>query len=321
MLAVMAIRAAPGDPLAALRVGDHSEPGLPAGWLRVRVKAASINRHDLWTLEGVGVDPAALPIVLGCDAAGVTDDGRDVVVHAVIGDPAAGGGDETLDPDRTLLSERYDGTFAEWVAVPERNVIDKPRELSWEQAGALSTAWLTAYRMVFNRAGLPRQGTLLVQGAGGGVSTAAIQLAAAAGHTVYATSRSAERLARAVELGAIGLHAGERLPERVDAVIETVGAATWDHSLKSLRPGGTIVVSGATSGANPPADLARVYFRQLRIVGSTMGTRGEYDALLGFLLRTGVRPVIDSVLPLAGAAIGLERVRIGDVFGKIVLVP
>jgi NADPH:quinone reductase-like Zn-dependent oxidoreductase len=293
---------------------------VPAGWLRVRVKAASINRHDLWTLEGVGAK--RYPIVLGCDAAGLTDDGREVVVHGVIGDESAGGGDETLDPGRSLLSEVYDGTFADWVAVPARNVIGKPAELSWEQAGCLSTAWLTAYRMVFARANLPANGRLLVQGAGGGVATAAIQLAAAAGHTVYVTSRSEERLARAVALGATaGVVSGGRLPDRVDAVIETVGAATWEHSLKSLVPGGTIVVSGATSGPNPPADLARVFFRQLRIVGSTMGSREEYAGLLRFLVETGVRPVVDSVVPLRDAAAGLERVWAGEVFGKVVLVP
>lgn len=320
MLAVTAASAAPGDPLAALRVGEHPEPELPDGWVRVRVRAASINRHDLWTLQGVGTK--RFPMVLGCDAAGVTDDGREVVVHAVIGDPAAGGGDETLDPDVSLLSERYDGTLAEWVAVPARNVIDKPAALSWEQAGCLSTAWLTAYRMVFNRADLPRNGRLLVQGAGGGVATAAIQLAAAAGYTVYVTSRSDERLERAVALGAAaGVRAGGRLPERVDAVIETVGAPTWDHSLKSLVPGGTVVVCGATAGSNPPADLQRVFFRQLRIIGSTMGTRGEFEALLRFMLETGVRPVLDRVLPLSEAAAGLARVLAGDVFGKVVLVP
>jgi NADPH:quinone reductase-like Zn-dependent oxidoreductase len=322
MLAVTAVAAAPGDPLSAVRVGEHPSPAPPDGWVRIQVKAAGINRHDLWTLEGVGIDAGRLPIVLGCDAAGVTDEGREVVVHTVIGDAEAGLGDETLDPARSLLSERYDGSFAEWLTVPARNLIDKPTELSWEQAGCLSVAWLTAYRMVFNRANLPPNGRLLVQGAGGGVATAAIQLAAAAGYTVFVTSRSDERLARAVALGAAaGFRSGERLPSRVHAVIETVGAATWDHSLKALEPGGTIVVSGATSGANPPADLARVFFRQLRIIGSTMGTRDEFVALLRFMSDTGVRPVIDSVLPLADAAAGLERVWSGDVFGKVVLVP
>lgn len=324
MLAVSAIGASPGDPLAALHVGEHPEGDRlpPDGWLRVRVRAAGINRHDLWTLQGVGIDPARLPMVLGCDAAGVTDDGREVVVHAVIGDPAHAGGDETLDPGASILSERYAGTLAEWVVVPARNVVDKPAELSWEQAGCVSTAWLTAYRMVFGRANLPPKGRLLVQGAGGGVATAAIALAAAAGHTVFVTSRSDERLARAIALGAAaGVRSGERLPDRVDAVIESVGAATWDHSLKSLVPGGTVVVCGSTSGPNPPADLRRVFFRQLRIVGSTMGTRDELEALLAFLVSTGVRPVIDSVLPMAEAASGFSRLWAGDVFGKIVLVP
>lgn len=320
MLAASAVRAAPGDPLSALRVGAHAEPEMRAGWVRVRLRAAGINRHDLWTLQGVGIDPASLPMVLGCDGAGVTDEGREVIVHAVVGDPAAGGGDETLDPGGSILSERYDGTLAEWVTVPARNLVDKPPELTWEEAGCLSTAWLTAYRMVFHRANVPTKGTILVQGAGGGVATAAIALAAAAGYRVYVTSRSDERLERAIALGATaGIHTGGRLRDRVDAVIETVGEATWAHSLKSLKPGGTIVVSGATSGPNPPADLARVFFRQLRVVGSTMGTRDELEEMLRFMLDTGVRPVIDSVLPLSEAAAGLERVWSGGVFGKVVL--
>lgn len=322
MFSISAVRAAPGDPLAALRAGDHPDPEPPTGWLRVRVRSAGINRHDLWTLQGVGIDPSRLPMVLGCDAAGVTDDGRDVVVHAVVGDPAAGGGDETLDPASSILSERYDGTLAEWVVVPARNVVDKPAELSWEQAGCLSTAWLTAYRMVFHRANLPSQGRLLVQGAGGGVSTAAIALAAAAGYTVFVTSRSDERLERAVALGAAaGVRTGARLPDRVDAVIESVGAATWAHSLKSLVPGGTVVVCGSTSGPNPPADLQRMFFRQLRVVGSTMGTREELAELLRFMVEKGVRPVIDSTVPMADAASAFSRLWAGDVFGKVVLVP
>ncbi len=321
MFAVTVAAPSADDPLSALRTGEHPDPVVRDGWVRVRVRAAGLNHHDLWTLRGVGVDPALLPIVLGCDGAGITDDGVEVVLHTVIGDPAKGGGDETLDPERSVLSERYDGTLAEFVTVPARNVLPKPSELTWEEAGCLSTAWLTAYRMVFHRASLPEGGRLLVQGAGGGVATAAIQLASAAGYVVYVTSRDDTRLERAVALGATaGIRSGGRLPERVDAVIETVGEATWDHSMKSLRPGGTVVVAGATAGANPPTDLRRVFFRQLRIIGSTMGTRDEFAALLDFMARTGVRPVIDMVMPMVEASAAFARLHSGDVFGKVVLV-
>jgi NADPH:quinone reductase-like Zn-dependent oxidoreductase len=319
MLAVTAAAVSPDAPLSGLVYGDRPDPAPPPGWVVVRVRAAALNHHDLWTLRGVGIDPARLPIVLGCDAAGVTPDGDEVVVHAVIGDPDAGGGDETLDPRRSLLSERYDGTFAELVAVPSRNLVAKPAGLSWVEAACLPTAWLTAYRMLFTMSGLRPGGRVLVQGAGGGVATAAIQLARAAGFVVHVTSRDPVRLERALELGAhVAVASGERLPTRVDAVIETVGAATWDHSSKSLEPGGTIVVSGATSGDDPPADLRRVFFKQLRIVGSTMGTRAELESLLRFVDSTGIRPRIDGVLSMSEARTGFERMAGGDVFGKIV---
>jgi NADPH:quinone reductase-like Zn-dependent oxidoreductase len=284
----------------------------------VRVRAAALNHHDLWSLRGVGLKPEQLPMILGCDAAGVAEDGSEVVVHAVVADSADG--DETNDPRRTLLSELYPGTLAEEVAVPRRNLVPKPAALSWAEAACVPTAWLTAYRMLFTQSGLKPGGRVLVQGAGGGVSTALIALARAAGYVVYVTSRDEAKRARAEELGAhAALPAGARLPERVDAVMETVGAATWDHSLKSLEPGGTVVVAGATSGSEPPADLRRVFFRQLRIVGSTMGTRSELVALLRFLDVTGVRPLVDSERPLAEARAAFERLASGDSFGKLVL--
>jgi NADPH:quinone reductase-like Zn-dependent oxidoreductase len=259
-------------------------------------------------------------MILGGDAAGVLDDGTPVIVHEVIGDPAAGGGDETLDPRRTLLSELHPGTLAETVAVPARNVVPKPDELSFEEAACLPTAWLTAYRMLATKSGLREGYTVLVQGAGGGVATAAIQLGRALGCQVWATSREESKRARALELGAHEVfESGARLPGKVDAVMETVGEATWGHSLRSLRPGGTVVVSGATTGFNPPAELNRVYFLQLNVVGSTMGTRDELEAMVELLVRTGVRPTIDAVLPLREARAAFERLAAGDVVGKLVL--
>jgi NADPH:quinone reductase-like Zn-dependent oxidoreductase len=318
VLAVTAARIVPDDPLAGFELGDRPQPDPPEGWEVVRVRAAALNHHDLWALRGVGLDPARLPIVLGCDAAGVSADGREVIVHAVVvADPA---GDETLAPDFSVLSERYDGTHAEYVAVPRRNLVPKPPELSFGQAACLPTAYLTAYRMLFVRGGARAGDRVLVQGAGGGLATAAILLAHAAGIRVYATSRDEGKRRRALELGAhAALQPGGRLPERVDVVLETVGQATWAHSLRALEPGGTVVVSGATSGADPPADLRRVFYRQLKIVGSTMGTRAELVALTRLLVDTGTRPLIDEVIPLSRARDAYARLEGGDVVGKLVL--
>ncbi|WP_234375498.1 zinc-binding dehydrogenase, partial [Streptomyces sp. CB01373] len=222
---------------------------------------------------------------------------------------------------RSILTERYQGTFAERVAVPTWNVLPKPKELSFEEAACLPTAWLTAYRMLFTNAGVRPGDSVLVQGAGGGVATAAIVLGRAAGLRVFATSRDEAKRRRAVELGAVdALEPGARLPQRVDAVIETVGAATWSHSVRSLRPGGTIVISGATSGDRPShAELTRIFFLELKVVGSTMGTKDELEDLLSFCAATGVRPVIDEVLPLDRAREGFERLESGGHFGKVVL--
>ncbi|HET9657437.1 MAG TPA: zinc-binding dehydrogenase [Kineosporiaceae bacterium] len=319
MLAVYAARLAPDDPLSALEVGERPEPAAPDGWARVTVKAASLNHHDLWSLRGVGLPAERLPMILGCDAAGVDEQGNEVVVHAVISDPDHRG-DETMDPKRSLLSERYPGTLAEQVVVPRRNLVPKPPALSWEEAACLPTAWLTAYRMLFTQSGLQPGQTVLVQGAGGGVATALIALGAAAGLRVWVTSRDEGKRSRALELGAEEVFAsGDRLPERVDAVMETVGAATWSHSLRSLKQGGTVVISGATSGPDPKStELNRIFFLQLRVIGSTMGTRAELEQLLRFCEVTGVRPVIDSVLPLESARDGFARMASGDLVGKIV---
>jgi len=320
MRAVYAESINPETPLAGLVVGERPDPEPPAGWTRVAVRAASLNHHDLWTLRGVGITSEQLPMILGCDAAGIDEaTGDEVVVHSVI-NAADWRGDDTLDPQRSLLSEKHQGSLAEYVLVPARNVVPKPADLSWAEAACLSTAWLTAYRMLFVQSGLRPGQSVLVQGASGGVATACIAMARAAGFTVYATGRTEAKQARAVELGAHEAFAsGARLPERVDAVMETVGQATWSHSVKSLKPGGRIVVSGATSGAAPSAELNRVFFLQLQVVGSTMGTKAELADLIAFLRISGLRPVIDRVIALESAAEGLEAMASGDLVGKIVL--
>ncbi len=319
MFAVTAARIDADDPLAGLHLGERPDPSPPEGWTTVAVRAASLNHHDVWTLRGVGISADRLPVILGCDAAGVDENGHEVVVHAVIGDPGTAGGDETLDPTRSLLSERYDGTFAERVMVPRRNLVPKPAALSFAEAACLPTAYLTAYRMLFERSGLEPGSTVLVQGAGGGVATALILLGRAAGYRMWATSRSEAKRERAIELGADQVFpAGARLPERVDAVMESVGQATWAHSLRALRPGGRIVVCGATSGTAPDAELNRVFFLQLSVVGSTMGSRDQLARLLRFCEQSGARPRIDRALPLAQAAEGFAAMIAGDLFGKVV---
>src|SRR4051812_24996050 len=238
MFAISAGGISADDPLSGLVVGEVPEPVGPDGWVRVDVRAASLNHHDLWSLRGVGLSADALPMILGCDAAGVDEDGREGVVHSVISD-SSWRGDETLDPRRSILSERFPGTFADFVWVPRRNLVEKPPELSFAEAACLPTAWLTAYRMLFTRGRLAPGATVLVQGAGGGVATALIVLGPAGGLRVWATSRSEAKRSRALELGADAVfESGARLPERVDAVMETVGAATWKHSVRSLKPGG-----------------------------------------------------------------------------------
>ncbi|MCW2777728.1 MAG: molecular chaperone GroES [Frankiales bacterium] len=321
MLAASCVSQSADDPLSGLEVGDRPDPEVRDGWARVTVKAASLNHHDLWSLKGVGLAPDRLPMTLGCDAAGVTDDGTEVVVHGLVGDPSWKD-DETLDPKRTILSELHQGTLAEQVVVPLRNLVPKPAGLSFEQAACLPTAWLTAYRMLFTQSGAKPGDRVLVQGAGGGVATAAIALAKAAGLVVFATSRDADKRARALELGATEVfESGARLPAKVDAVIETVGKATWSHSMRALRPGGTLVVSGATSGPDPSADLNRLFFLQLRVVGSTMGTRTELEQLMRFLDATGTTPLVDEVFPLSRARDAFAKLATGDVFGKLVLTP
>lgn len=310
----------PDDPLRGLVIGERPDPEPPAGWARVAVKAASLNHHDLWTLRGVGITEDRLPMILGCDAAGIDEEtGDEVVVHAVINTPDWTG-DDTLDPGRSLLSEKHQGSLAEYVIVPRRNLIPKPANLSFGEAACLSTAWLTAYRMLFTKSGLRPGQTVLVQGASGGVATACITMARAAGYRVFVTARNEQKRAKALELGAHEAYeSGARLPRKVDAVMETIGEATYAHSARSLRPGGRIVISGATSGPNPPADLNRFFFLQLELVGSTMGTKAELNDLIQFLDATGLRPLIDRTIPLAEVESGLADMASGDLQGKIVV--
>jgi NADPH:quinone reductase-like Zn-dependent oxidoreductase len=227
-----------------------------------------------------------------------------------------------------MLSDKVDGTLAEYVVLPAANVLPRPAHLSAAEAAALGTTYLTAYRMLFTRAGLKPGASVLVQGAGGGVATAAIQLARAGGLRVIVTSRDEGK--RQAALG-IGAHeaietagAGKRVLELtdgrgVDCVLETVGEPTWRESLRALRSGGSIIVAGATGGGNPSADLNRVFWRQLQIIGSSMGTRAEMVALVRLVDATGLKPVLDETFPLEQTRAALERMEQGKQIGKIIV--
>jgi NADPH:quinone reductase-like Zn-dependent oxidoreductase len=312
MRAAYASATKPDEPLAALTVGEQPEPSPHEGWVTVDVRASSLNHHELWSLRGVGLTADRLPMILGCDASGVDPGGNEVVIHSVI--------DDSKDPRGfSLLSERWPGTLAERVAVPVANLIPKPAGISFLDAACLPTAWLTAYHMLTTRGRVADAEAVLVQGAGGGVATAAVVLAAALGKRVYATSRDEAKRSRIAALGATAVEPGARLPERVGVVIESVGAPTFEHSLKCAAPGARIVVCGATGGPFPKIDLRRVFMMQLEILGSTMGTAAELSALLNLCVENNIRPVIDSTYGFSAVADAFARLNSGDVFGKVAI--
>ncbi|MEU7923071.1 zinc-binding dehydrogenase [Micromonospora zamorensis] len=313
MRAAFASRFNDADPLTALTVGEQPEPTHPADdWVTVQLRATSLNHHDLWSLRGVGLTEAQLPMILGCDAVGLDPEGRPMVVYPVVVTPG--------DPRGvSILSEHFAGTLAERVAVPRSNLIPLPDGMSATDAACLPTAWLTAWRMLTTKGRVADADSVLVQGAGGGVATAAVALAVAMGKRVYATSRDAAKRERISALGATAVEPGARLPERVDVVIETVGAATFDHSLKSAAPMARIVVSGATAGHQPAVNLRRLFAMQLEILGTSMGTPGELYELLAFCSENEVRPVVDSVVPFSRVEDAFARLHSGDAFGKIVI--
>ncbi len=312
MRAAYAVAAKPDDPLSALTLGELPVADPPDGWVTVDVRASSLNHHDIWSLRGVGLPSDRLPMILGGDAAGVDPDGNEVVLYSVVPDSA--------DPrGLSLLSERYPGTLAERVSVPAENLIPKPAGMSFLDAACLPTAWLTAYHMLTTRGRSDQAEAVLVQGAGGGVATAAVVLAAAMGKRVYATSREEWKRERVAELGATALEPGARLPERVDVVIESVGAPTFDHSMKSSKPGARIVVCGATAGHQATVDLRRVFAMRLEILGATMGTADELRALLDLMAARDIRPVVDSTYGFTAVADAFTRLNSGEVFGKVTI--
>lgn len=321
MRAAVAVRIDERDPISAVELTDSWPlPEAAPGQVRIGVAATTVNRHDLWVLRGVGVKPDSFPRILGCDITGWDPDGNEVMVTGAFADPDAGQGDETLDPKRSLVSETLPGSFAEYTIVPRRNVIPKPERLTFQEAACLNVGWSTTYRALFTRGGAKPGERLLIQGAGGAVATAAIAMARAAGLHVTVTSRSADKRSRALALGAHeAIPTGERLREPVDLVLETVGAATFKHSLRSVRPGGRIITSGATTGSDLPLELPRIFYHQVSIIGATSATRSETLRMLRFMEAADLRPVIDSVYPLERIVDAFLRMQAPDLFGNVVV--
>lgn len=321
MRAVYATGPRPDDPLGAVAVGQRPTPREPPGWTTVQVHAVSLNWHDVATLRGIGIATTRFPMILGCDGAGVDADGNRVLIYPVL-EAADWIGEDTLSPTRVLLTERHDGTMAELVSVPRRNLLPLPEWLTFAEGACLGAAWLTAYRMLFTRSSLRPGDTVLIQGCGGGLAQALVSLARLGGFRVWATGRHPASMQTALDLGAHEVFGtGSALPHPVDAVMDSVGRATWQHSLEALRSGGTLVLAGVTSGDNPPALLSRTFFLQLSVVGVFAGTRQELCRLLDLLELSKVRPRIDREYPLADAPLALAKIVAGDVNGKLIVLP
>lgn len=322
--------------------GDRPDPEPGPGEVRVRLKTAALNHLDLFVLQGIPGIPIGLPHIGGADGAGVVD----LVGPGVIGvetgsevvfDPGLScgrcefclAGEQSLCVSFGVLGEHSDGTFAESVIVSAEALAPKPGHLSWEESAAFGLAHLTAWRMLINRGALRAGETVLIHGIGGGVSTACLQLAKLAGARVIATSRSEDKLRRASELGADEvLPADDQVARAVrgltgkrgaDVVVDSVGEATWMQSLKAAAKGGRIVTCGATSGPNPAEEIRLIFWNQLSIIGSTMGSRGDWKQMVSTIEANGLKPVIDDVFPLQEGRSAYQRMERAEQFAKIVL--
>ena len=300
-----------------LRYEDAPDPEPADGEVLVSLRAASLNHLDIWIRKGLPSVPK--PRILGADGAGIREDtGEQVVIN-----PGLEHGDRIL-----VIGEHMDGTHAQLVAVPEGNVYPIPEGLSFEEAAAFPLVFETAYRMLVTKAGLQEGESVLLWGIGSGVATAGLAIAKALGARAVVTSSSDEKLERARELGAdvtvrsdgdVVEAVKESTGKGVDVVLEHVGEATWQRTLQAVRAGGRIAVCGATSGPNPPAALHRLWWKQLTIYGSTMGTKEDFEGAYELVQSGHARPVVDTVLPLEEARTAHERLEAGEQFGKIVL--
>jgi NADPH:quinone reductase-like Zn-dependent oxidoreductase len=331
-----------GDP-SALGVAERPAPKPAADEVLVRLRSAALNHLDLFVLHGMPGVPVELPHIGGADGAGTVVELGERVTGWSIGDEVvinAGlwcgtcefcrAGEESQCVSFRLLGEHVNGTFAEFVTVPAVSLAPRPSHLPWTEAAAFGLTFLTAWRMLVSRARLRGGESVLIHGIGGGVALAALTIAKRIGATVFVTSSSEAKLARAKEMGAD--HAlnytsqevwrqvrGLTGKRGVDVVVETVGKATWNDSLRSAAKGGRIVTCGATSGPDPVEEVRLVFWNQLSILGSTMGSRTDWAAMTRAVQDWRVRPVVDSVFPLERGADAYERMMAGTQFGKVVL--
>ncbi len=329
--------------MEVVTVGERPLPARAPGEVRIRLHAATLNRVDLYMRDsGAGITHP-IPMILGLDGAGVIDEvdvgdpllkiGQRVFLHPGV---ACGRcefclrGDDVLCTRYKMLGEHRDGTFAQYVSLPARNVLALPDDWSFAEGAALGVNHLTAWRMLTTQAQLKAWETLLIFGIGGGVSLAGLQIAKVLGARVIVTSRHADKLARARALGADHVIDSSREDvakaalaatggRGVDVVLENVGEAVWSAALKSLVRGGRLVTCGATSGDQPGADIRRLFIRQLKILGSTMSTIAELHDLLAFCQRHGVRPLIETTYPLDEVRTALARLEAYEQFGKTAL--
>jgi zinc-binding alcohol dehydrogenase/oxidoreductase len=309
-----------------LTLEDVDDPVAGAGEVLIRLHAASLNHLDIWMRRGLPSVPK--PRILGADGAGIVEavgEGTDSFSQGdrVLINPG-------LDDGARIVGEHMDGTHAELIAVPFENVYAIPDGLTFEEAAAFPLVFETAYRMLVTKARLREGDWVLVWGVGSGVGSAAFVIAKALGARALVTSSSSEKLHRARELGADAVvnHADEDVAaavkkategKGVDVVVEHVGEATWKTSLQAAGPNARIVVCGATSGPNPPAQLHRIWWKQLEIYGSTMGTRADFEGVYELVASGAVKPIVDKVFPLAEAAAAHEYLEEGRQFGKVVL--
>jgi NADPH:quinone reductase-like Zn-dependent oxidoreductase len=307
-----------------LRLEEVEDPVAGQGEVLVRLRAASLNRLDCWVRQGLPSVPK--PRILGADGAGVVEGVGDGVDGFEPGQPVVL--NPGLDDGAKILGEHTDGTHAELIAVPAEYVHPLPSGLDFAAAAAFPLVYETAYRMLVTRAGVREGEWVLVWGVGSGVGSAALVIAKALGAQVVATSSDDAKLERARELGAdvVVNHASgdvvaavKEAAGGVDVVVEHVGEATWIRSLQAAKAGGRIAVCGATSGPNPPANLHRIFWKQLSILGSTMGTREDFAAVYELVASGRVRPVVDRAFPLEEAAAAHEYLESGRQFGKVVL--
>lgn len=310
--------------------GEVPEPEVGGDDVRVRVVASALNHMDLWLTRGLP-KPKAFPHVPGCDVAGVVEAVGDGVSTVAVGDevvvnPAVipldavvtYGNDAPAAGKLAIVGEQRWGGHGELVVVPARNVVPRPSGVSWEAAAAYPMAYLTAWRML-RRARVRAGESVLVVGIGGGVSTAALALAVRQGAVVYATSRDEEKRKRAFELGATdAFDSNADWPVQVDVVVETVGPATWERSIRALKPAGRLVVAGGTSGPKVELNLPRLFFKQIEVIGSTTGSYEEF-AQVTELVGQGLPVHVDEVFDLADYPVALERLHAGAQLGKIVL--